>query len=118
MNTSTLLNHMAHTYATCLRTVRKKNTDYAGNNTPDAFRTMRGVEAFQICSTEQGILSRMSEKMGRISNLVVNNQQPQVQDEPAEEALRDLIGHAAILLAYLDTKEGTSDPTKGAIGPT
>ena len=109
MNTTALLHHMAHTYATCLRTVRVKTADYSGND--DVFRTMRGVEAFRICSTEQGILSRMSEKMGRISNLIVNEQKPLVKDEPVEQALRDLLGHGAILLAYLDTKKGTIDPT-------
>jgi hypothetical protein len=104
MNTTALIRHMAHTYATCLRTVRKKNADYSGGN-EDAFRTMRLVEVLGICPTEQGILSRIAEKLGRTCCLINGQTQPAVEDEPVDQTLRDIISHCAILIAYRNTKK-------------
>jgi hypothetical protein len=110
------LRHQAHTYAQCLRTSRAKSADYAGDSDP--FRNFRGVEQLGLCSVETGILTRMSDKFSRICNLLGNNRVAHVRDESVEDTLRDLITYSAILLAYLDTKKGTVDPTKRTINRT
>lgn len=50
--------------------MRKKNADYAGNDGLEPFANFTRVQAMGICSTEQGFLVRMTDKMSRLSSFV------------------------------------------------
>ena len=95
-----LFNHIDTTFDRCLNKIRAKNAGYNGDGDP--LKTYRATELMGNCSTEQGIMSRIIEKMSRITTQLSVRK---TQDEPIEETITDAIGCLAILLAYLDTKE-------------
>lgn len=101
MNTPDFLKDLEDTFNQCLETARRKNADYAG--TGDPFKNFKNVEVLGICSVEAGILTRMTDKMSRISNLT--KQDAQVKDESIIDTLMDLINYAAILKSYLKSKK-------------
>lgn len=76
----------------------RKNSDYA--TWDDPFRNFRMVENMWICTSEEWILVRMSDKMSRISNLIKDNN-PKVKDESIEDTLIDLANYSIILSIYL-----------------
>jgi hypothetical protein len=85
-----------------LKTFKAKNTDYAGKGDP--FRNFKLCEQLGICSVEQGIMVRMSDKMSRISNLLTN--EAQVKSESIYDTLEDLSVYSIILKCYLEQKKG------------
>lgn len=95
-----LHDHMEDTFYACMQLSWSKNQDYASDEDP--FANFRQCEALGICTVEQGILTRMSDKFARISNLIVNDREPEVKDEAVSDTLRDLINYSAILLAYIE----------------
>jgi len=96
MTTQEFLSDLEQTFKDCLSTARKKNADYS--KAEDPFANFKNVEALGICSVETGILTRMTDKMARISNLI--KQEAQVKDESIFDTLEDLINYTAILKAY------------------
>lgn len=85
--------------------VRNKNTKYSDN--ADAFSNLELCENAGVCSVERGIMVRMFDKMGRISNLLGETYScSEINvDESIADSLMDLIGHAAILIVYRKSKE-------------
>lgn len=81
-----------------------KNHDYAGEL--DAFKNFRYCEELGICSTEQGLMVRMSDKMSRISNLLSSD--AMVKDEKITDTLQDLANYSIILKCWLETKNDSS----------
>jgi len=84
-------------FAECKTISRAKNGDYA--EADDPFKNFRMVEHAHVCSTEQGIVVRMFDKMSRISSLI--SREALVKDESIEDTLRDLANYAAILSTWL-----------------
>lgn len=80
---------------------RSKNEDYAGS--ADPFANFRRCEQLGLCSTEVGIMVRMSDKFQHIANYM-NNGRLVVQDEKVEDTLLDLANYAIILAAYITAK--------------
>lgn len=80
----------------------KKNADYAKGEDP--FANFKVCETLQICSVEEGILVRITDKLARISNLI--KQEAQVKDESILDTLQDLANYTAILNTYLISKKG------------
>ena len=76
-----------------------KNHDYAGFSDDDPFANFRMCESLNITSVEKGILTRMCDKMSRISNLL--NKDRAVEEETIEDTLLDLANYAIILRNYL-----------------
>ena len=70
---------------------KKKNADYTGGSV-DPFANFRRVEALGICSTEQGFLTRMTDKMSRLASFVKNGTLL-VKDESATDTLADLANY-------------------------
>lgn len=93
--------HINCTFTRALQKIQSKNRSYNGDGDP--FKTYRATEVIGNCSTEQGIMSRITEKMSRI-NTQLNYDSP--DGETLEETITDTIGCLAILLAYLDSKNG------------
>ena len=92
------LNRFSETLSLMFKITSEKNADYA--TWDDPFRNFRMVENMGICTSEEWILVRMSDKMSRISNLIKDNK-PQVKDESIEDTLVDLANYSIILSIYL-----------------
>jgi len=82
----------------CLEIMKKKNHDYSP--TEDPFGNFRMYEYLGICSIEQGILTRMIDKISRII-AILNKNQNMVYNETVEDTLIDLINYSTILLSYI-----------------
>lgn len=103
MNQGQFLANIEQTFKTCLDTAKKKNQDYAGDHDP--FNNFNRVESFNICSVEQGILVRITDKIARVSNLITSDKAPAVLDESIDDTLLDAINYLAILKAYRDSQK-------------
>lgn len=100
MNTQEFLTDLENTFKDCLKTAKRKNADYS--KATDPFANFKNVESLGICSVEVGILTRITDKMARISNLI--KQEAQVKDESIQDTLMDLINYASILKSYIESK--------------
>lgn len=100
----------AKTLDTMYALMQKKNADYcgaAGKN--DAFINFKRVEAMGITTTEKGLLTRMSDKLGRAGALI--DTPAKVKDEALEDTLIDLANYAIILKCYFDEKKKAATAT-------
>jgi len=82
----------------CIDLMRKKNHDYAGPQ--DFFKNLTYCEKLGICSTQQGMLVRMSDKMSRLSTLIGSGEAAQVKDESIDDTLRDMVNYSLLMLTY------------------
>ncbi len=83
---------------------QRKNADYTGiGNNP--FENFTRVEALGICSTEQGFLTRMTDKMCRITSFVQKGIL-EVKDESVDDTLNDLAAYCDLMAAYVESKRG------------
>jgi len=80
----------------------KKNADYTNDGGGDGgvFSNFTKAEAFGICTTEQGILVRLTDKVARLATLI--RRSPEVRDERFRDTIIDLINYATILDAWMD----------------
>lgn len=79
-----------------------KNHDYAGGQN-EAFANFTMVESLGITSTEQGFLTRMTDKITRIINFV-NSGVLKVKDEKIEDTLLDLANYCILMAGYIKSK--------------
>lgn len=96
-----LLTDMQETFDKCIATAKKKNNDYAGENTLDPYKNFRGSE-FVGVPPDRAILVRLMDKIARVSNLL--EQENAVKDESIHDTLEDAINYIAILKSYLKNK--------------
>jgi len=89
--------------------MRKKNADYAGNEGKEPFANFTRVEAMGICSTEQGFLVRMTDKMSRLSSFVESGKLA-VENESFEDTIIDIVNYSVLMYAYLHDKKDQSAP--------
>jgi len=87
--------------------MRKKNADYAGNDGLEPFANFTRVEAMGICSTEQGFLVRMTDKMSRLSSFVESGKLA-VENESFEDTIIDIVNYSVLMYAYLYDKKTQS----------
>jgi hypothetical protein len=87
---------------------RRKNADYCGDN-DDPFANFRLVEKLRIATTEQGFLTRMSDKLSRIASLI--GKEAQVKDESIADTLHDLANYCALFAGYLTSKKSSPTPS-------
>ncbi len=81
----------------------KKNSDYCGS--PDLpFKNFTMVEQMGFASTEQGFLTRITDKVMRISSFVKNGTLA-VEDEKVTDTLCDLANYAILMMCYLESKK-------------
>ena len=98
-----LLDYLEAATQRMVSTAKKKNNDYAGAEASDPFLNFTTVERLGIATTEQGLLTRMTDKFMRIINLT--KQEAQVKDETIEDSLIDLSNYCLILAGYLSRKK-------------
>lgn len=91
--------HMTGTFEECLEISARKCKDYAGDSDP--FANFRMVQHLGVCTVEQGILTRLSDKFSRIANLLGRPEGPAVVDEKVDDTILDAINYLAILRAWL-----------------
>jgi len=84
--------------------MRKKNADYAGNEGKEPFANFTRVESMGICSTEQGFLVRMTDKMSRLSSFVESGKLA-VENESFEDTIIDIVNYAVLMYSYLHDKK-------------
>jgi Nucleotide modification associated domain 1 len=85
----------------CVTVSRKKNADYTGGN-DNPFSNFESVEVLGI-KTEQGFLTRMMDKMKRISSFVEKGELL-VKDESVTDTLSDLANYSCLLAGYIESK--------------
>ncbi len=84
-----------------------KNRDYAGQEGNEPFANFTRVESMGICTTEQGFLTRITDKMSRLSSFIHAGKM-NVEDESFKDTVVDVINYMVLLSAYIsDRDEGT-----------
>lgn len=86
-----------------LETTKRKNSDYSHGDYP--FKNFEMVETMGFSTTEQGFLTRMVDKVMRISTFVQAGIL-QVKDEKVEDTLIDLATYSLLFICYLRSKKG------------
>ena len=119
MTTTQFIVELTAAYAANVEISKRKNTDYAGANTNDAFANFRVIETLSQgrISVEQGIVTRMTDKLQRVVNLLT--QDAAVKDESIADTLSDLANYAMILRIYMQANRKDrycSGQTAGSIG--
>ncbi len=100
MNFEEYLSQFDNTLELMLNTTKNKNQDYAKDY--DAFANFKRCEDLGICSTEAGIVTRMTDKLSRIGNLLTKDSN--VLDERLEDSVLDMAVYSVILYIYLNNK--------------
>jgi len=85
-----------------LDTMRRKNADYSGGGDLP-FKNFTMVETMGVATTEQGFVTRMIDKIMRVSGFVKNGTLA-VADEKVEDTLQDLAVYSILLICYLRSK--------------
>lgn len=101
MDNQDLIDFADHFFSRCLKTMEKKNADYTPGSDP--FGNFTSVERFGI-QTETGFITRMVDKMSRISSFV-NKGDLMVKDETVQDTLLDLANYACLMAAYIESKK-------------
>jgi hypothetical protein len=83
--------------------MEKKNTDYAGRSGTEPFANFTRVESMGICSTERGMLVRLTDKMSRLSSFVEAGKM-EVANESFEDTIVDVINYMVLLHSYVKDK--------------
>ena len=90
-----------------------KNKDYAGSEGNEPFANFTRVESMGICTTEQRFLTRITDKMSRLSSFIHAGKM-NVQDESFKDTVVDVINYMVLLSAYINDKDApnqtSSDP--------
>lgn len=82
---------------------KAKNSDYAWENTDDAFKNFRVIEQLWWATTEQWFLTRISDKFIRVINLT--KQKNYVSYEKIEDTLIDMANYCILFKLYIDCKK-------------
>lgn len=85
-----------------------KNKDYAGNHGLEPFANFTRVESMGICSTEQGFMVRLTDKMSRISSFL-DSGKLHVDNESFHDTIVDVINYMVLLSAYIKEKDSHED---------
>lgn len=99
MNQKQYIKEFEKVLSSMLSIVIQKNKDYAWNENINAFKNLQLVDKLGIITTEQWILTRMTDKFSRIITLL--HQENNVKDEKIEDTLIDLANYSIILLLYI-----------------
>lgn len=96
----------------------KKNKDYARGGTPFANFTL--CESMGVCSTEEGIIVRMTDKIRRLASLV-DGGTPLVEGESFTDTIIDIVNYSIILSAWRqkqvmrESEERDANPFNGDV---
>ena len=85
------------------QTTERKNSDYTGDLS-DPFKNFRMIEEMGVCSTEAGVITRLTDKLMRMSGFVKNGVL-KVQDEKIEDTAIDMAVYAIIFALIVKSKK-------------
>ena len=85
-----------------IETTRKKNADYTGNQ-QDPFANFTKADELGICSTEQGFLVRLTDKLARVISFVQKGIL-EVKDETVEDTLIDMANYCILMAGYIKSR--------------
>jgi hypothetical protein len=109
MNRDELLEYHSVICKSAKELMSLKNRDYAGDNGNEPFANFTRVEAMGICTTEQGFLTRITDKMSRLSSFIDCGKM-HVENESFNDTIVDVINYMVLLSAFLkDKEEGKSE---------
>lgn len=80
-----------------------KNADY-NHSDENPFSNFENVERLGVCSTEQGFITRMMDKMSRLVSFI-HRGVLQVKDESIEDTLLDLANYCILMAGYIKSKK-------------
>jgi len=103
MNREELLKHHDTVCTEAKRIIKQKNHDYAGKSGETPFANFERCEAMGVCSTEQGFLVRVVDKISRLSTFV-DAGELKVDNESYEDAILDIINYMILFSGYLKDK--------------
>ena len=87
----------------------KKNHDYCGTQVEDnPFTNLQLVEKMGICSTEVGLLCRISDKLSRINSFLQQGVLL-VEDEKIDDTLCDLLNYSILLAAVIEDRRNNNE---------
>ena len=86
-----------------LAVTKQKNHDYAGHGDDNPFANFELVEKMGFISTEEGFVTRMTDKLSRIMTYIRKGRLI-VENEGIEDALMDLSNYCDLLMGYIKSK--------------
>ena len=104
MNREELLNHHADICKEALEIMKKKNHDYAGEGGESTFANFTRSEDMGICTTEQGFLVRLCDKLSRLSTFASAGEL-KVDNEGYHDAILDIINYCILFDGYVSSKD-------------
>ena len=87
-----------------LEIMKKKNHDYAGQGGDSPFANFTRSEDMGICSTEQGFLVRLCDKLSRLSTFASAGEL-KVDNEGYHDAILDIINYCILFDGYVSSKK-------------
>ena len=104
MNREELFKHHKAICKEALEIMEKKNHDYAGQGGESPFANFTRTEAMGITSTEAGMLTRICDKLSRLSTFASAGEL-KVDNESYYDAILDIINYCILFHGYVSTKE-------------
>ena len=101
----TLIQSTEELFRKALETMKRKSADYSG--TDNAMKNFRIAAQIANVRMSQGILTRLTDKVTRIGNLI--NNPAKVKEESIFDTCQDLINYAAILHYALQVEKEEND---------
>lgn len=86
--------------------MKRKNADYAGRSGVEPFANFTRCESMGICTTEAGMLVRLTDKLSRLSSFVEAGAF-QVKDESLEDTCVDIINYAILFQSFVQDKKNS-----------
>ena len=91
--------------------MKKKNHDYAGKEGDQPFANFERTESMGVCSTEQGFLVRVVDKVSRLSTFCSAGEL-KVDNESYEDAVLDIINYMVLFSGYLKDKNDLGNSSR------
>jgi hypothetical protein len=104
MNREQLLQHHRELCERAFNIMQRKNHDYAGDSGERPFANFERTEAMGVCSTEQGFLVRIVDKVSRLSTFASAGKLL-VENESYEDALLDIMNYCILFSGYVSSKK-------------
>ena len=104
MNRQELFKHHKEICGEALGIMEKKNHDYAGQGGESPFANFTRSEDMGICTTEQGFLVRLCDKLSRLSTFASAGEL-KVDNESYHDAIVDIINYCVLFDGYVSSKK-------------
>ncbi len=104
MNREQLLKHHDVVCKQAKELMKAKNHDYAGNSGETPFANFERCEAMGVCTTEQGFLVRVIDKVSRLSTFIEAGKL-KVENESYSDAVVDIINYMILFSGFISDKD-------------